>query len=197
MPAKKNTEFAANVNSFYKFMSLLDQYNSTIKPELKKELGIANPLAVPKLVKIVVNTGLGEALADRKLLDKVAEQLAVITGQKPLATTAKVSISTFKLRAGEKIGLKVTLRGKRMYEFLEKLIRIALPRVRDFRGVSTRGFDNQGNYSLGIREQIIFPEINPDKVSKVFGMNITFVTTAKTDKEGKALLKFMGMPFRN
>ena len=176
-------------------MSLLDQYNSTIKPELKKELGIANPLAVPKLVKIVVNTGLGEALADRKLLDKVAEQLAVITGQKPLATTAKVSISTFKLRAGEKIGLKVTLRGKRMYEFLEKLIRIALPRVRDFRGVSTRGFDNQGNYSLGIREQIIFPEIEYNAIDKIRGLEVTFVTTATDRMQAFALLKHFGMPF--
>src|SRR3990167_7233436 len=176
-------------------MSLLDQYNSTIKPELKKELGIANLLAVPKLTKIVVNVGLGEALADRKLLDKVAEQLAVITGQKPLATTAKVSISTFKLRAGEKIGLKVTLRGKRMYEFLEKLIRIALPRVRDFRGVSTRGFDNQGNYSLGIREQIIFPEIEYNAIDKIRGLEVTFVTTATDRMQAFALLKHFGMPF--
>lgn len=177
-------------------MSLQQQYLNEIKGQLQEELKIANLHAIPKLEKIVVNVGLGEALADKKVLEKVAAQLQTITGQKPAIARAKVSISAFKLRAGEPVGMKVTLRGKRMYDFFEKLVRIVLPRVRDFRGVPIKSFDTSGNYSLGLREQIIFPEITYDAIDKVRGMEITFVTTAK-DREGAyQLLKKLGMPFQ-
>lgn len=154
-----------------------------------------NPFATPRLVKIVINCGLGEALGDKKVIEKMQEQLAVIAGQRPQITRAKRAISTFKLRAGDVIGLKVTLRGKRMNDFLLKLTSIALPRVRDFRGVSTRGFDGRGNYTLGIAEQTIFPELDYNMVDKVRGFEITFVTTAKTDDEAKKFLAGLGMPF--
>lgn len=174
-----------------------EKYFSECVPFLMKEFGYKNMLQIPKLKMIVVNTSLKEATQDAKVLDAAVADIAAITGQKPVITRAKKSISNFKLRAGQAIGARVTLRRRHMYEFLNKLVNLALPRVRDFKGVDAKSFDHRGNYTLGLTEQIIFPEINPDKVSKVFGMNITFVTSAKTDKEGKALLKFMGMPFRN
>jgi large subunit ribosomal protein L5 len=151
---------------------------------------------VPKLSKVIVNMGLGEAIENIKILDSAAEEIGVITGQKPVVTKARKSISNFKLRAGVPIGIKVTLRRDRMYYFLDKLMAVALPRVRDFKGVSPKGFDGRGNYTLGIKEQIIFPEVNYDKIDKIKGMNITIVTTARTDEEGMELLKLLGMPFR-
>jgi large subunit ribosomal protein L5 len=165
-------------------------------PALKEQFKYANVMEVPKLTKIVVNTSMADALTDAKLLETAANEIADITGQRPVLTKARKSIANFKLREGNTIGARVTLRGKLMYEFLSRLVNIALPRVRDFKGVSPKSFDGRGNYTLGLTEQIIFPEINFDKVSKVYGMNITFVTTAKTDEEGRALLKNMGMPFR-
>lgn len=172
-----------------------ETYNKSIVPEFMKKHGVANRMAVPKLVRIVVNCGLGEALTDKKSIEKMAEQMAVITGQKPQVTRAKRAISTFKLRAGDPIGLKVTLRGKRMYDFFQKLIGIALPRVRDFRGVPTTGFDGRGNYTLGLREHTIFPELEYSMVDRVRGFEITFVTTAKNDEQGRTLLTLFGMPF--
>ncbi len=176
-------------------MELKTRYESEIKNLLQKELGLTNIMNVPRLIKIVVNIGLGEALTDKKVIERVAEQLSVITGQKPSVTRAKTSIATFKLRAGDQIGLKVTLRGRRMYEFLEKLVRIVLPRVRDFRGISKRGFDGRGNYSLGLSEQIVFPEIEYAKVDKARGLEMTFVTSAGDDRAGYKLLSLLGMPF--
>jgi large subunit ribosomal protein L5 len=162
-----------------------------------KDFGYKSSMQVPRLEKIVVNMGLGEALLNAKILDSAAEELGQITGQRPVLTRARKSVANFKLREGQAIGAMVTLRSARMYEFLERLISFALPRVRDFRGVSNRAFDGRGNYTLGVREQIIFPEIDYDKVEKVKGMNITIVTTAETDEEGRALLKYLGMPFRS
>lgn len=176
-------------------VTLLEKYRQEIVPKLISQLGISNRMAVPKLVKIVINCGLGESLKDKKVLEKMAQQLAVITGQKPAVTMAKRAISTFKLRAGDQIGLKVTLRGKRMYDFWAKLVGIALPRVRDFRGVPLGGFDGRGNYTLGIAEQTIFPELDYSLVDKVRGFEITFVTSAQDDKEAKELLTLLGMPF--
>jgi large subunit ribosomal protein L5 len=176
-------------------MNLWEKYQKEIKGTLQKELKISNVMAVPKLTKIVVNVGLGEALQDQKILGKVADQLAVITGQKPSITRAKKSIATFKLRAGDKIGIKVTMRGKRMYDFLEKLTKIALPRVRDFRGVSRKNFDHSGNYSLGLTEQIVFPEIEYSKIDRIRGLQLTFVTNVKKDEHALALLEKLGMPF--
>jgi len=164
---------------------------------LMKEFGYKNVMQVPKLEKIVVNMGLGEAIQNVKILDSAAEEISSITGQKAVITKAKKSIASFKLRQGMPIGCMVTLRKERMYEFLDRLMNISLPRVRDFKGVSAKGFDGRGNYSLGIKEQLIFPEIDYDKVDKVKGLNISIVTTAKTDEEGRALLKILGMPFRN
>ncbi|MCL4359908.1 50S ribosomal protein L5 [Patescibacteria group bacterium] len=167
----------------------------TIRSELEKELGIGNIMAVPRLLRIVINCGLGEALADKKALDAMSAQLAAITGQKPQVTRAKRAISTFKLRAGDAIGLKVTLRGKRMYDFLVKFIGIALPRVRDFHGVPLHGFDHQGNYTMGVTEQTIFPELEFSMVDKVRGFEVTFVTSAADDPSARALLTKLGMPF--
>ncbi len=175
-------------------MTLKDKYLKEIKPELQKMLK-TNIMAVPQLKKIVINVGLGEALTDHKVLDRVSEQLKAITGQKPKVNRAKVSISSFKLRAGDAVGLMVTLRGRRMYDFFEKLVRIVLPRVRDFRGVKLSGFDGRGNYNLGLREQIVFPEIEYDKIDKVRGMEITLVTSATDDKAAKILLEKLGLPF--
>ncbi len=175
----------------------MEKYTQEVAPALMKEFGYSNKMQVPRLEKIVVNMSLAEALQNAKVLDTAAEELKTITGQKPVITKAKKSIATFKLRQGQKLGVMVTLRKERMFEFLNRLCNIALPRVRDFKGISGRAFDGQGNYTLGITEQIIFPEINYDKIDKIRGMNVTFVTTAKTDAEGKALLKLMGMPFRN
>lgn len=166
-------------------------------PALMEKFGYKNRMQVPKLEKIVINTCLKEALQDMKILETAAEELAAITGQRPVLTKSKKSIANFKLRAGVSIGACLTLRGTRMYEFLSRFVNVALPRVRDFKGVSAKSFDGRGNYTLGLTEQIIFPEINFDKVSKVNGMNITFVTTARNDEEGKALLQLMGMPFKS
>ncbi len=174
---------------------LKDKYMNEIAPALVKEFGYENIMAIPKLDKVVINIGLGEAIANPKALDAAVEDITAIAGQKPVVTRAKKSIAAFKLREDMPIGVKVTLRGDRMYEFIDRLFTIALPRVRDFRGVSPKSFDGRGNYSLGLREQLIFPEIDFDKVDKVRGMQIAFTTTAKTDEEGKALLRALGMPF--
>jgi large subunit ribosomal protein L5 len=175
---------------------LKKRYEAEIRPELVKEFGFKNPMQAPKLEKIVVNMGLGEAINNGKIIDASVEQLGAITGQKPVVTKSRKSIANFKLRQGQSIGAMVTLRGDRAYEFLDRLVSIALPRVRDFKGVSPKAFDGKGNYTLGIREQIIFPEINYDKVEKIKGLNITVVTTARNDEEGRALLRHLGMPFR-
>ncbi len=175
---------------------LRDKYKNDIAPALAKEFDIKNPMAVPKITKVIVNMGLGEASSNAKILDVAAEELKVITGQKPVITKAKKSIAAFKLRQGMAIGTMVTLRGDRMYEFLDRLISIALPRVRDFRGISGKAFDGRGNYTLGIREQLIFPEIDFNKVDKTRGRNISIVTTAANDEQARSLLKSMGMPFR-
>ncbi|HVZ74933.1 MAG TPA: 50S ribosomal protein L5 [Polyangia bacterium] len=172
-------------------------YNAEIKQKLQKELGIANPMEVPRLIKITINMGIGEAVTNPKLLDSAVEELGAITGQRPVVTKAKKSIAVFKLRAGQKIGAMVTLRKNHMYEFLDRLVNFALPRVRDFKGVSPKSFDGRGNYTLGVREEIIFPEINFEKLDKAKGMNITFNTTAANDDQSRALLRHFGMPFRN
>jgi len=174
-----------------------EKYKKEVVPALMKEFNYQNVMQVPRLEKIVVNMSLAEALQNSKVLDVAAEEIKSITGQKPVITKAKKSIASFKLREGQKLGVMVTLRKDRMYEFLNRLCNIALPRVRDFKGISGRAFDGRGNYTLGITEQIIFPEINYDRIDKIRGMNITIVTTAVNDEEGKALLKHMGMPFRN
>jgi large subunit ribosomal protein L5 len=174
---------------------LREFYKSEAMPALIKQFDYKNVMAVPKLVKINVNMGLGEAIANAKVLDVAAEELAAITGQRPVITKARKSIAAFKLRQGMPIGVTVTLRGDRMYEFFDRLVNVALPRVRDFRGVATRAFDGRGNYTVGLRDQLIFPEIDYGKADKARGMNITFVTTAKSDDEAYELLKLMGMPF--
>ena len=173
-----------------------ERYREEIVPKLSKELGLSNVHQVPKLTKIVVNIGLGEAAANPKLLDQAAEELALITGQKPVIRRARKSVANFKLRAGQAIGCMVTLRGERMWEFLDRLLTVSLPRVRDFKGISPRSFDGRGNFSIGIREQIIFPEVDYDKIERVTGLNITICTTARNDAEGKALLGQLGVPFR-
>lgn len=175
---------------------LKEYYRTTVVPALMKEFGYKNPMAVPRLEKITINIGLGEASQNPKLMDSAVQELALITGQRPVVTKARRSIAAFKLRAGMTIGCMVTLRGDRMYEFLDRLMNIALPRVRDFRGLSTKSFDGRGNYTLGLRDQLVFPEIDYNKVDKIKGMNITITTTARTDAEGLALLKHLGMPFR-
>jgi len=175
---------------------LAEMYREKVAPALLKEFGYKSSMAIPRLTKVVVNMGVGEAIADAKLLDQAVDELATICGQRPAITKAKKSISNFKLREGMAIGCRVTMRGRRMYEFLDRLLNLALPRVRDFRGVSTKSFDGRGNYTLGIRDQLIFPEISYTKVQKVKGMNICIVTTAKTDQEAKQLLCGLGMPFR-
>jgi len=172
-------------------------YHEKVVPALVKRFNYQNKMEVPKLEKIVVNMGLGEAIQNIKILDSAAQELSQITGQKPVITKAKKSIAQFKLRTGMPIGCMVTLRKERMYEFFNRLVNVALPRVRDFKGLSGKSFDGRGNYALGIREQLIFPEIRYDKIDKVKGMNIVIVTTAKTDEEGKELLSLLGMPFRN
>jgi large subunit ribosomal protein L5 len=176
---------------------LKEKFDSEITAELKDKFQFGSVMEVPKLTKIVLNKGIGAAVADKKLVDQGVEELTLITGQRAVATKAKVSISNFKLRDGMPIGAKVTLRGYKMYEFLDRLVSIALPRVRDFKGISDKGFDGRGNYTLGVTEQIIFPEISIEKVSKISGMDITLVTSAKTDEEAYALLKSLGMPFVN
>ena len=175
---------------------LRERYEKEVTAALKKEFGYANVLAIPKITKVVVNMGLGEATQNAKISETGADEIARITGQKPVITRAKKSIAQFKLRKGMPIGAMVTLRGERMYEFLDRLISVALPRVRDFRGVSPKGFDGRGNYTLGLRDQLLFPEIDYMKVDKARGMNISVVTTAKTDQESRKLLQLLGMPFR-
>jgi large subunit ribosomal protein L5 len=175
---------------------LQDQYKAEIVPKLKEKFGYRNVMQVPRLSKVVVNMGLGDAIENVKVIETAAAEIGIITGQKPVVTKARKSIANFKLREGVPIGVMVTLRRDQMYHFLDKLIAIALPRVRDFKGVSPKGFDGRGNYTLGIKEQIMFPEVNYDKIDKIRGMNITIVTTARTDEEGLELLRLMGMPFR-
>ena len=175
---------------------LKDKYRAEVAPALKQHFQYKNVMEIPRLEKIVINMGLGDCKDNAKALEVAVSELATISGQKPLVTKAKKSIANFKLRAGMNVGAKVTLRGDRMYEFADKLVSIVLPRVRDFRGVSTKAFDGRGNYSLGVREQLIFPEIEYDKVEKIRGMEMIFVTTAKTDEEAKELLRLLGMPFQ-
>lgn len=194
----KKAGFAANIEEGLeaKPARLKLRYRKEGVPALMKELSLKNPFQAPRLEKIVVNMGLGEALANNKILESAVDQLGAITGQKPVITRARKSIANFKLRQGQAIGCAVTLRGDRMYEFLDRLISVALPRVRDFKGVSPKAFDGKGNYTLGVREQIIFPEINYDQIEKVKGLNISFVTTAKNDEQGLALMRHFGLPFR-
>jgi large subunit ribosomal protein L5 len=175
---------------------LKDKYTKDVIPALTKEFGYANLMAVPKISKVVVNMGLGEATSNAKLVDVGADEVARITGQKPVSRRSKKSIAAFKVRKGQVIGTMVTLRGERMWEFLDRLLSIALPRVRDFKGVSPKGFDGRGNYTLGLKDQLLFPEIDYMKVDKARGMNVSVVTTAKTDEEARKLLQFIGMPFR-
>ena len=175
---------------------LKNEYNNRIKDSLMKEFGYKNVMQIPELKKIVLSKGVGAAVADKKLIDYAVDELTMITGQKALSTISKKDIATFKLRKGMPIGAKVTLRGSKMYEFLDRLVTASLPRVRDFKGIKATGFDGRGNYNLGITEQIIFPEIEIDKINKISGMDITFVTSANTDKEAKSLLKELGLPFK-
>lgn len=175
---------------------LYDRYTNEAIPALKKEFGYTNPMQVPRIEKVVLNVGLGEAVSNAKLIEVVCNEIGAITGQKPVVTKARKSIASFKLRQGMPIGVTVTLRRDRMYEFLDRLMNIALPRVRDFRGVSSKAFDGKGNYTLGIKEHIIFPEIAIDKIEKVYGLNICVVTSARTDDEARSLLKYLGMPFK-
>ncbi len=171
-------------------------YRDKVVPELMKSLGMTNPMRVPKITRITVNMGVGEAVADKKALDGAVGDLTALTGQKPLVTKSRKAIAAFKLRAGIPVGAKVTLRGERMYEFLDRLVNVAMPRIRDFRGVSARSFDGRGNYSFGVKEQIIFPEIAYDKIDAIRGMDITITTTARDDREGRALLESFSFPFR-
>ncbi len=175
--------------------TLATLYKNEIAPELMKKFNYTSPMQIPKLDKVVINVGCGEAKDNAKLLDNILDDLALITGQRGVTTTAKKSVSNFKLREGSKIGAKVTLRGERMYEFVSKFFNIALPRVRDFKGISPNSFDGRGNYSVGLKEQLIFPEIEYDKVDKIRGMNICFITTANTDEEARELLRLLGAPF--
>jgi large subunit ribosomal protein L5 len=175
---------------------LKEKYQKEVKPALIKKFGYTSPMQAPKLDKIVINMGIGEGTQDPKLVEAAAKDLAAITGQKPSVRKAKKSIANFKLRAGVPVGTMVTLRGDRMFEFFDRLVNVAIPRIRDFRGVATKSFDGRGNYTMGLKEQIIFPEINYDKVVKIFGMDITIVTTARNDEESRELLALMGMPFQ-
>jgi len=174
-----------------------ERYREEVLPQLIKDFGYQNPMQAPRITKIVVNVGVGEALLNAKALDATVTDITTITGQKPIITKARKSIATFKLREGRAIGVKVTLRGERMWAFLDRLCNIALPRIRDFRGISPEAFDGRGNYTLGLREQLVWPEIHYDKIDKVRGMEISIVTTARTDEEGRRLLELMGMPFRS
>ena len=175
---------------------LKDRYDKTVKPELRKQFNYSNVMQIPKVEKIILNIGMGESIGNSKAMDAAAADLASITGQRAIVTKSKKAISNFRLRIGMPIGLKVTLRGERMWHFLEKLVTVALPRIRDFQGVPDRSFDGRGNYSLGLKEQLVFPEIEYDKIDRLRGMEITIVTTAKTDEEARALLRSLGMPFQ-
>jgi large subunit ribosomal protein L5 len=192
-PAKEEGKPRANVKGGTR---LRQKFEKEVRPALMKEFELTNPMAVPRLHKVVVNMGVGEATQNAKLIDPAAGELGQITGQKPVITKAKKSIAAFKVREGMPIGVMVTLRGDRMYEFLDRLMNVALPRVRDFRGVATKSFDGRGNYTLGLRDQLVFPEIDYSKIEKTKGMNITVVTTARDDNQARALLKYLGMPFR-
>lgn len=194
----KKAGFAANIEEGLKVepARLKERYRKEIVPSLMKELNLKNPMEVPKLTKIVVNMGLGEAISNNKLMESAVDQMSAITGQKPVVTKSRKAIANFKLRENQSIGAMVTLRGDRMYEFLDRLINVALPRVRDFKGISPKAFDGRGNYTLGVREQIIFPEINYDQIEKVKGLNVSIVTTAGNDEQALALLKAFGVPFR-
>ncbi len=176
---------------------LREKYQKEVLPALQKEFGYTNVMAIPKVTKVVINMGLGEATSNAKIIDTAADELGKITGQKAVVTRAKKSIAQFKVRQGQPIGTMVTLRGERMYDFLDRLVSIALPRVRDFKGISSKGFDGRGNYTLGLRDQIIFPEIDYMKVDKARGMNVSVVTTARTDEEARKLLQLIGLPFRS
>jgi large subunit ribosomal protein L5 len=179
------------------YEGLRRRYHDEIVPALQREFGYANPMQIPRLEKVVVNIGLGEAIANAKALDAAVGDLTTITGQKPIVTRAKRSIAQFRLRTGMPIGAKVTLRGQRMYDFLERTLALALPRIRDFRGIPTRSFDGRGNFSLGLREQLVYPEIDYDRIDRLRGLEISIVTTAKTDEEGRKLLELLGMPFQS
>jgi large subunit ribosomal protein L5 len=178
------------------YSGLRQRYNEEVAPAMQRDFSYANPMEIPRLEKVIVNIGLGEAIANAKALDAAVGDLATITGQKPIVTRAKRSIAQFRLRTGMPIGAKVTLRGQRMYDFLERTMRLALPRIRDFRGIATRSFDGRGNFSLGLREQLVYPEIDYDKIDRLRGLEISIVTTAKTDEEGRRLLQLLGMPFQ-
>lgn len=196
MRARRKKGSVENADLLYRIMlNLKKTYIEEIRPAIMKELGIKNIMAVPHLVKIVINTGLGEALVNKKAIENMTAQLMSICGQKPTVTVAKKDISSFKLRRGDKIGLKVTLRNNKMFDFYEKLVKIVFPRIRDFRGVSRKSFDGRGNYTLGFREQIVFPEIDYSKIDKVRGLEITFVTSSKDKKQTEILLEKLGMPF--
>ncbi|MDX2012493.1 MAG: 50S ribosomal protein L5 [Myxococcaceae bacterium] len=194
----KKAGFAANIEEGLQVQParLKLRYRKEVVPQLMKDLNLKNPMEVPKIHKVVVNLGLGEALANNKILESAVDQLGAITGQKPVVTRSRKAIANFKLREGQAIGAMVTLRGDRMYEFLDRLINVALPRVRDFKGISPKAFDGRGNYTLGLREQIIFPEINYDQIEKVKGLNVSIVTSAGNDERALALLKAIGVPFR-
>ncbi len=194
----KKAGYAANIEEGLeaKPARLKLRYRTEIVPALMKDLGFKNPMQVPRIEKVVLNMGLGDALANNKIMESAVDQLGAISGQKPVVTRSRKAIANFKLREDQAIGCMVTLRGDRMYEFLDRLINVALPRVRDFKGVSPKAFDGRGNYTLGVREQIIFPEINYDQIEKVKGLNVSIVTTAKNDEHGLALLKSFGVPFR-
>jgi large subunit ribosomal protein L5 len=196
-PKRAPAKAAANGGSAPSTMGGLRQrYRDEAAPALQREFGYANPMQIPRLEKVVVNIGLGEAIQNAKALDAAVGDLTQITGQKPIVTRAKRSIAQFRLRSGMPIGAKVTLRGQRMYDFLERTLRLALPRIRDFRGIATRSFDGRGNFSLGLREQLVYPEIDYDKIDRLRGLEISIVTTAKTDEEGRKLLELLGMPFQ-
>ena len=196
--AKARNGAATAANGFTKpvYSGLRQRYHDEVAPALQREFGYPNAMQIPRLEKIVVNIGLGEAIANAKALDAAVGDLTTITGQKPIVTRAKRSIAQFRLRTGMPIGAKVTLRGQRMYDFLERTLALALPRIRDFRGIPTRSFDGRGNFSLGLREQLVYPEIDYDKIDRLRGLEISIVTTAKTDEEGRKLLELLGMPFQ-
>jgi len=186
-----------NGNGRPEYHGLRQRYHDDVRPALRREFGYANEMQIPRLEKVVVNIGLGEAIANAKALDAAVGDLTTITGQKPIVTRAKRSIAQFRLRTGMPIGAKVTLRGQRMYDFLERTLALALPRIRDFRGIPTRSFDGRGNFSLGLREQLVYPEIDYDEIDRLRGLEISIVTTAKTDEEGRKLLELLGMPFQS
>jgi large subunit ribosomal protein L5 len=196
--ARTSRKPAAGGNGFTPptYAGLRQRYHDEVAPALQRDFNYANRMQIPRLEKVVVNIGLGEAIANAKALDAAVGDLAQITGQKPIVTRAKRSIAQFRLRTGMPIGAKVTLRGQRMYDFLERTLRLALPRIRDFRGIATRSFDGRGNFSLGLREQLVYPEIDYDKIDRLRGLEISIVTTAKTDEEGRRLLQLLGMPFQ-